>query len=109
MFTIYHIVSAKPLIKWPSLVLREGDTAEIPCLAKGQDDILTWTTGSGQIVTPITNDPDDTDHFWVGPNGTLNIYNVMLEDEGNYYCRRVSEDCDSAVGFSVLVKGQWFW
>ncbi|XP_071836640.1 uncharacterized protein [Apostichopus japonicus] len=120
-YTLLFIATAFPpatsggdikLTSWPSIVIKEGETAEVPCLTSGEGDILMWRKGeffnTSKYVISRADDNDaarEPTGYSISPrHGNLLIANVTFEDEGRYYCRIASDKNDCNVGVSVYVQ-----
>lgn len=95
-----------------SIVVKEGEKAEISCLAKGSHEAYFWWKGdslhnSTDIASFIGGiDIDDSKHYTATANGTLIIKNVSLKDEGKYICRVASEKSDCYGEIFLYVQGK---
>ncbi|XP_071842820.1 uncharacterized protein [Apostichopus japonicus] len=82
-----------------SVVVKEGESAEISCMLKESNVAYFWLKGgsleNSTVVASFisgrpTNDPDEP--FTVTENGTLIIKTVSRTDEGKYICRVSSKE-----------------
>ncbi|XP_071842831.1 uncharacterized protein [Apostichopus japonicus] len=94
-----------------SVVVKEGESAEISCMLKESNVAYFWLKGGSlenstvvaSFISGITiNDPDDP--FTVTENGTLIIKKVSRNDEGNYICRVSSEEISCHGDVFVFVQ-----
>ncbi|PIK54989.1 hypothetical protein BSL78_08128 [Apostichopus japonicus] len=89
----------------PSILVQEGQSAEISCLAKGSHDAYFWWKGeslhnSTEIASFVGGIPSSpTGSYKATENGTLIITKVSLSDEGKYICRVSSafSDCNGVI------------
>ncbi|PIK51672.1 hypothetical protein BSL78_11434 [Apostichopus japonicus] len=106
--SLYSSNSAHPSV--PSIVVHEGQSAEISCLAKGNHDAYFWWKGeylhnSTEIASFVRGTPSGpSGSYKATENGTLFIKKVSLNDEGKYICRVLSELSDCNGEILVYVK-----
>ncbi|XP_071843632.1 uncharacterized protein [Apostichopus japonicus] len=96
-----------------SVILKEGQSAEISCMTKGTGDYF-WRKGetlyNSTLVASFTlgEVSDDSQPYSVTENGTLHIKSVTLKDEGNYFCRLSSTENECYGEVKILVQASLF-
>ncbi|PIK39315.1 hypothetical protein BSL78_23821 [Apostichopus japonicus] len=92
-----------------SVLLKEGQSAEISCMTRGTGDFF-WRKGetlyNSILVASFTvgDVSDDSQPYSVTVNGTLHVKSVTLKDEGNYFCRVSSTESECYGEVKILVQ-----
>ncbi|XP_071813556.1 uncharacterized protein [Apostichopus japonicus] len=108
LFSLLPVVEAEPLK--PSVLALEGDAAEIVCPTIESYESYFWRKGDSiEDSTAVASFVDgvhraDAKKYAVTANGTFFIKNVTTKDEGNYFCRGVSDISSSTVEIMVYVQ-----
>ncbi|KAJ8024526.1 hypothetical protein HOLleu_34459 [Holothuria leucospilota] len=91
------------------MVFDEGDTALVPCIKEANENDFFWSKGkwydNGTNIAYIARGiPSESNKYDVDSDGTLVIRRISLADEGNYFCRILSDSTESYVGVRIYVR-----